>query len=267
MSDTYTEFSPGRINQREVDTQGYGMVNYAAPDDRKIVLFYMKSVHQPMASQQEGRPVHKDVVFVKIGEPGEMKLSMIDRPATEADFRKWPMHYQQFRNNAKQVPDGTPIDLLFPEKPSIIATMKSYGIHTVEQLAHLSSEGISTVGMGAVDWVNKAKSYLERADKGVGFHKLQTELKDRDTKIAVLTDQVQSLITQIEHLKSRTNTLTNTFQPAPAPVVPTGDFDVQTAQINIAGQERDFTLPPTAFSNEIQQPKRRGRPPKVKETN
>ncbi len=271
MSDTYTEFKPGRYDQREVETQGYGMVNYGSSDERKIILFYNKSVHQPRASQEQGRPVYNDVVFVRIGDPGEMKLSMIDRPATEEDKRRWPRHWMQFQNNAKQVPDGTPVDMLFPEKPSIIGTLKAFGVHTIEQLSHLSAEGIATVGMGATEWVNRAKKYMERAEKGVGFHKLESELKARDTEIAVLKDNQARLQAQLELLMSQRGQFVNINAPSTPQdfSVAVPDFDAQTSQINIAGHERDYTLPPTAFDNAIGTqitPKRRGRPPKAKES-
>lgn len=260
MSDTYTEFSQAQpLDRNELNTQGFTQVKYGPGDDRKIVLFYNKAVPHPRKSQEQGRPVHENKVYVQISEPGEMNLSRIDRPVQESDTQRWPRQWAQFQNNQKQIPEGTPVEMLFPANVALAATLKSYGVHTVEQLGHLSAEGISRVGMGAQEWVNKAKSYLEKANAGVGFHKLQTELSDRDNKIEVLQNTVNVLKAQLEQFMQQR-------QPAPPrnvmPSIPDmPEYDVQTSQIN-AREVPDYELPATAFTNDIEvQPKRRGRPP------
>lgn len=251
----FTEFAPAtRMDVDSLRTQGFGMVQYGPGDDRKIVLFYNKAVPNPRKSQEQGRPVNENQIYVKIGEPGETNLNMIDRPARDDDKRRWPHHWQRFLNAQEQVPEGTPVEMLFPTNPALAASLKSYGIHTIEQLSHLSAEGISRVGMGAQDWVNKAKAYLDKATKGVSFHTHQRDLEERDTRIRVMEDQISQLRAQLDAVLSK--------QQAAMPVAHAPD--VQTMMIDNV-QERDFTLPATAFDNTISQPKRRGRPPKNQE--
>lgn len=254
MSDTYTDFqAPSGIDRNSLDQNGYGMVQYGPGDDRKIVIFYNKSVRNPVRSGEEGRPINEDRVFVKIQEPGE-KLNVIDRPVKDDDKRRWPNQWRQFTMNQKQIPDGTPVDLLFPQSPAIADTLRAYGVHTIEQLAKLSAEGISTVGMGATEWVNKARAYMEKADKGVAFHQLQTELKQRDSQIAVLNNQLALVKAQLDQVLAQT-------RPA---AVQQFQVDEQTTLINARAPD-NYELPPTAFDNSVEAPKRRGRPPKPKE--
>lgn len=260
----FTEFAPSTgMDMESIRSQGFGMVKYGVGDDRKLVLFYNKAVLNPRKSQEEGRPYHENKVYVKIGEPGETNLNLIDRPVQESDKQRWPRQWMQFVNNQKQVPDGTPVEMLFPTNPAIAATLKSFGVHTIEQLGHLSAEGITRVGMGAQEWVNKAKAYIEKAEKGVSYHKFEEALAQRDNEIAVLKNSINMLRGQLEAA------LTKPMRAAPAaPQEP--DFDVQESMINAASVDQripNYELPPTAFTNDIAtQPKRRGRPPKQKET-
>lgn len=261
MSDTYTEFGrPTGMDTASISSQGYGMVQYGPTDDKLIVGFYRKSVLNQARSRAEGRPIHESHDFIKIMHPGE-KLNVVDRPVTENDKHRWPRNWHHYQQGLRQTPDGVPINLLFPAQPEIETMLRGYNIHTVEQLSNLSAEGISTVGMGAQDWVNKAKRYMENANKGVNHHEHEIALSTRDAKITALERQVSELSALIRSQQQVAN-------PQPLPQ----SFDTQTAQINATHQSVDqpFTPEPAQFvqdlsgmtSSAVNQPKRRGRPPR-----
>src|SRR5574337_1408474 len=90
-----------------------GTVEYGGGDSKMVVLFYNKARHNPAKSQEAGRPVYDEAVFVKIHPPGE-RLNIVDRPATVQDQRRFPVQWAQFKENREQIPEGTPIDLLYP---------------------------------------------------------------------------------------------------------------------------------------------------------
>jgi hypothetical protein len=144
---------------------------------------------------------------------------------------------------------------LFPAKPEIEMTLRGYNIHTVEQLAGLSAQGISTVGMGAQDWVNAAQRYMERANKGVNHHQFEKALADKDVQIAALTRQVAEVTALVRQQQARQQ------QANPQNV------DFQTTQINASHQSNEpFTPEPAQFVQDLSgmtaPAKRRGRPPK-----
>lgn len=254
MSDV-TEFrSPTGMDQASIASQGYGMVQYGPTDDKLIVGFYKKSVLNAARSRAEGKPVHEGKDFVKIQHPGET-LNIVDRPVMENDQQRWPRQWHLFQQGVRQLPDGVPLSLLFPAKPEIESTLRGYNIHTVEQLAGLSAQGISTVGMGAQDWVNAAQRYMERANKGVNHHQFEKALAEKDQQIAMLTRQVAEVTALVRQQQT---------QSAP---VNQPNYDFQTAQINTTHQSNEpFTPGPAEFvqdlSGQTQAPKRRGRPPK-----
>ncbi len=246
------EFRPATgMDHAAIASQGYGMVQYGPGDDRLIVGFYKKSVLNQARSRAEGKPIHEGRDYVKIQHPGET-LNVVDRPVKEDDPQRWPRQWHSYQQGVRQIPDGVPINLLFPAKPEVETMLRGYNIHTIEQLAGLSGEAISTVGMGAQEWVNAAQRYMERANKGVDHHKFETELAKRDAVVAALTRQLAEV-----------TALVRSQQPAPNPQ----NYDFQTAQINGTHQSNEpFTPGPAEFvqdlSNMTTQPKRRGRPPK-----
>lgn len=214
-------------------SRDYGVVNFTQDSDL-VVNFYYKSVRDIIASRDKGLPIYKDVVYVKIFRPGEM-LNVIDRPADDTDYNRFKRQHHAFLDQRSQVPEGTPIDLLFPSSPSVPDGLRARGVFTIQQCANLTSHAIDTIGMGGQDYVNRAKKYLEEANSGSNFIKHQEEMKKKDAEI-------ESFRRTIDHLKGQVNALINkmsdpTFNvnnPAtgmPNPAFVPG-YDAQTARIN-----------------------------------
>ena len=75
-----------------------GMVSN--PDSALIVTFYVKPVQNIFASSKAGRPIYEDVTYLTINVPG-LKDMQVDRPAYEADKRRFPLQWQHFENRTK----------------------------------------------------------------------------------------------------------------------------------------------------------------------
>lgn len=226
-----------------------GTVQYGGGDRTMVAMFYTKAAHSPAKSAENGRPVYEDKVFVRIHPPGE-RLNIVDRPATSADQRRFPTQWAQFKENRQQVPDGTPIDLLYNDQPSVAAMLRSHGVHTVEQLSELSASAIEEIGMGSQTYVNNAVKYLQMSAKGVGASQLRRELEERDRKIFTMTGTIEKLQMQVDKLmqggggNGSTNIDLATLQqfiasqqgrpvhPAGAPKQMPQQFDAATAMIN-----------------------------------
>lgn len=224
MSDTYTEFGALKYDPREIAQRGYGVANSGPTDDRLIVGFYHKSVINTFKSREAGKRVCEDVEFVKIQHPGE-SLNIVDRPVQPSDKQRWPRQWAMFQEGKSQIPDGIPITLLYPDKPSVTDMLIGYNIHTVEQLANLSAHAITQVGMGCQEWVNKAAKYLEQANKGVDFHRFESALAAKDTEMETMRRQIKDLSAQLGRFMRKE---------------PPQNFDVQSEmQANIGHQMTD----------------------------
>lgn len=160
-------------------------------DDNCNVTFYKRPVLHGFESEQARRPVYYNANYVRIIRPGERDV--VDREATEVDAMRWPRQWQAFQNEQAQVPDGTPIEVMYPQDPALCLEMKRLAIHTVEQLANLGEPGIQRLGMGARDRVHQAKAFLEAAKGAMGAGKLQGELDAAHDRIASLENMIEQL--------------------------------------------------------------------------
>lgn len=262
MSDSYTPFEPHNpINMRELDAAGgVQMVGYGPGDNQLIVLFYPKAVQNKARSAAEGKPVFVQQDFVKIQHPGE-KLNIVDRPATDFDKARFRQKWEAYVHGKAPQYEGIPLNLLFPHRPEIVATLEQYRVHTIEQLARLSEAGLQTVGMGAREWVNKAQEYMKQAEKGVDHHKFNAAIAEKDKEISVLKRQLDEVSARVAQMMAG-----QMQQPVPVqrqvrqPQMP--DFsqvDPQTEIINNT-MEAQTTLPPANFNNDFTAQPRRGRP-------
>lgn len=179
----------------------YGQVKYGN-DQHTLGLFFTKSVINPIKSRDAGRPIHENVTYVKIQQPGE-RLNVVERPVQDNDKRRWPESWQAYMSGKTYVPDGTPVEMLFPNHPAIADNLKGLNIFTVEQLASLGGNAIDNIGMGGQEWVNKAKRYMDSADKGKEFNKMQRELEETKAQNRVFKQQLDVAISQIKTLEQR----------------------------------------------------------------
>jgi len=234
-----------------------GVVQYGGGDPSMVVMFYVKPVRNPSKSAESGRPYFDDKVFVRIHPPGE-RLNIVEREATDTDKRRFPMQWNQFVQNAPQTADGTPIDFLFADKPSVAAALKASGVHTVEQCGALSAHAIESIGMGAQQWVNEAMRYLEVANKGVKASQLKAALDEKDREIHSLKHTLDLVQAELAHLReNQTNAVTmEDFQRMFANqsgrgVFPPGkqlnpNFDAQSAQIAATHITKDLSKSKTS---------------------
>lgn len=261
----FTDFAPHTVNNAEVNSRGWGMAPAGVSDDGKIVGFKYQAVINRAKSAGQAVPIHDNLVFVRIQNPGERDY--IEREAREEDKQRWPRQWHAFTQGRKYVAEGTPLELLFPDQPNIVATMNAVNIHTVQQLANLSGDAISRGGIGFQDWATKAKKYLESAEKGVNFQKFEAEKRKWEEREAALQKQINDLANQVQQLvQKQTGMGMPQQQYVPQPPMPPQNFDHQSAMIANTMAE-DFSgevLAAADFSADVQPnpaTKRRGRPP------
>ena len=179
----------------------YGQVKFG-DDSQTVAMFYTKSVFDAAKSAAEGTRQYINQIFVRIHPPGE-RLNIIDRPVQESDKRRFSHQWNSFLQNKTQVPEGTPIDLLFPNNPATADSLKGMGVYTIQQCASLSANAIENVGMGGREWVNMAVQYLDSAKSGTSFLKLRAELDKKEQDNKLLKRQFEQIKAQLDDLTNR----------------------------------------------------------------
>ena len=187
------------INWNNAD-RTVGTVNFQ--DRNTHAIFYLDKMHNPAKSREAGRPMYDNIVYVRIGNPGE-RLNVVIRPATDQDRQRFALQWAQFQQKREQRPDGTPLNCLFPENPALIGMLEGGNVFTVEQLAHLSGNAIENIGMGAQGYVNQAQQYLQNAEKGVRNSQLRTMQEEHEREVSGLKHQIDEMRKVVDGLREQ----------------------------------------------------------------
>lgn len=204
----------------------HGLAKYG-DDKNLLVMFYNRAVEIPSESVKQGRRICRNEIYVTIQHPGEM-LNKIDRPANDQDKVRFRDQWSRFVQDRTQIPEGTPIDLLFPNHPAVGENLKALGIFTIEQCASLSALAIDTIGRGGQEYVVRAQRYLDSANKGAAFHELQGKNDQLTQQVRILENQIKQLKEQLDMVMVRHNDPIRGAQQPPF----VENFDVQSARIN-----------------------------------
>ena len=164
-------------------------------DKALAVRFFYKPKQDGAASLAEGRPIFKDVLYIRIDVPGD-RLGGICRPATGHDIAvRFKEGYENFmkRTSACDVV-GTPLAEWPQIKQSQVEELSFFHVKTVEQLAAMS-DGNGSQFMNFQALRNAAKAWLAAAKEQAGAAQLQAELAKREAEIAELREALVQLTT------------------------------------------------------------------------
>lgn len=169
--------------------------------DALIVTFYQHSEIDIRATTDQGYAVYRDVDYVEISHPGE-NLNIVRRPVRTQDVYRWQDKWKAYKENREQAVQGTPIELLFPTHPSQGKNLRMHNVHTIEQCANLTAQGIGALGPYGQNFVNAAQTYLEQQRSGVPTHKYEMERAEDKKNMEVLQTEINNLRDQLNWSKT-----------------------------------------------------------------
>lgn len=179
---------------------GMDRFNRFKGDDRLYVVFYLHPIRDDVASAAEGRPIYKEVEWVKIMVPGD-KGNVINRPANGEDLQRFRTTYDKFKTNSQESLTGTPLEKWPRVTRAQVEELKHFGIRTVEQLSNLQDVHASKfMGIGVMrQW---ARDFLEAAKAEAPLSAMRAELDTRDAEIAALKDALADQAARLEALEA-----------------------------------------------------------------
>jgi len=152
-------------------------------DENLYAEFYIKPVKQNFASEEAGRPIFQDVVYVKIMTPSD-QLTQIDTIAREDHKARFPRQWAHFQNKqaGQQQVIGTPVG----EWPQLTASaaeeLRALKFFTVELIANANDGQLQRIGMIAGMSPNslrdKAKAFLNLANDSAEEAKREAEIAE-----------------------------------------------------------------------------------------
>lgn len=183
----------------QIDTDGsftamaFETAQYNPEHDKKLrVDFRLQPWMDENASAREGRPIFKDLEFVRIIVPGD-RNTIIDREVWPSDRVRFAEKYRAFKEGREQESTGTSLEAWPSVTRAQVEELKFFKIKTVEQLADMD-DSLGTKFMGFQKLKQAAKDFLAAANGAAVGTQLRAELAERDTAIAVLQAQVQELL-------------------------------------------------------------------------
>jgi hypothetical protein len=161
-----------------------------------MVSFYMDAVEFKAESEKAGRPIFKEVPFIRKMVPGDPS-NIVERVAKDWDKQQHPRAWDRFERERKSgAVEGTPLS----EWPGInraqIKEANYFEVYSLEQLAALSDGNVQKMGMGFRELREKAKAYLDAStgdsakvsQLAADNQRAQDMIKDLQSQITALAD-------------------------------------------------------------------------------
>lgn len=161
-------------------------------EGRLAVQFRLNPVRDDVESEKQGRPIFKDVEFIKIVVPGD-KDNVIDREVYPADRERFRVQYTAWKTNVKETAvDGTPLEEWTLITRSQVEELKHFNVRTVEQLASVSDGNLKNVGPYQ-SLKQKAKDFVDKAKGEAPVVKMRSELEAVKSENETLKRQIKEL--------------------------------------------------------------------------
>lgn len=157
-----------------------------------FVTFYTDAIEFKAESEKAGRPIFKDVPFVRIIIPGDAN-NIIERVAKDRDKKQYPQAWARYEAGEKDGPVGMRLEMWPQITRAQVKEAKYFEVHTVEQLAKLSDLHCQKLGMGFMPLRDKAKAYLSVANDTAAATAQAAELEQTRREMADLRAQIAEL--------------------------------------------------------------------------
>lgn len=178
-----------RMAGRYQGQQGAQMVG---PETPSWVQFYKGSRLNAHKSKEQGVPIYDAVDFMKVYHPGEPS-NIYNQPVRDQDKFVYRKQWEAYESGRADDVTGTPLNVLFPNNPELVSHLQALRIMSVQQLAGLTDTGLQQVQFG-MELKNKARAYLDVAEKGKEFHAQNTKIEEQQLQINELTAKINELV-------------------------------------------------------------------------
>jgi len=180
------------------DVNNPSFVGATDPDSVMVARFYKKAVKNNFKSKQEGRPIFEDKIYVEYYAAGQTQLKM-DVPAYDHHMQRFAKQWAYYQSTQKEDGGGagTPLSQWPILSPADVENLRGMKIFTIENIAGLSDNGLSVLGMGLAGMAAhvlraRAQAYLGAAKDSALPQKQAEDIEAMKKQIADLTALLQA---------------------------------------------------------------------------
>lgn len=166
------------------------MLNNQKAEDGVLAEFYDKTI-KTNEFTDKGLPVFKTKTYIKIRLRDNNDV--YDQPANDENIRRFPIEYNRYLLNKKEIENGTPLNQFAFLTSAQLDICNFRGIFTVERLANLTDEQASSLGLS------------EEKDLAVKFIEVSKDnsiIADFEKKEKAYKAEIKKLKAEIERLKN-----------------------------------------------------------------
>lgn len=186
-----------------------------------ILRFFYDTARNEAATQAEGRPIFDSVLFVDVITPGQKSSTPrfeIERVWAEQsikalnlkDTSRKSFRYDAFREQIEKFKSdekatdmaGTPLKQWPRIDRALAATMAAVNVYTVEQLAGISDQNLTYLGMGGRELREAARAFLQASDTAQA-ERLAGTVETLRAENERLMGSMQDMHGQMEALKNQ----------------------------------------------------------------
>lgn len=180
------------MTQHELEIVARNHNNPNFQDETLHVSFSRNAIPDQAASDQEGRPIFKEVDWVTIRVPGSRDT--VERKVRDSDKIRFPKQWAAFQNGKTQEGVvGTPLTAWPGLTRAQCEEFAFFGVKTVEQLAEMPDQHLQKF-MGGNGIRQRARDFIAAAKDAAPLAQLRSEVEKRDADIQALQAQVASLL-------------------------------------------------------------------------
>lgn len=144
------------------------------PQNATFAEFFMNPVEFKAESEKAGRPIYRDVPFVRLVNAGD-RNNVLETKATDHYRAKYRREWEAFERGQHGILEGTPLSEWTQISKSQVKEAEFFNIRTVEQLAEVPDTAIQKIGMGWMELRMKARNYLAATKESAPITSLQAE--------------------------------------------------------------------------------------------
>lgn len=127
-----------------------------------FVEFYTEAVEFKAESEKEGRPIFREIPFIRIQHPGD-RNNVLEVKVTDHYKQKYAREWREFEARGAVEVTGTLLSQWPPVTKSQVKEAEYFGIRTVEQLAAVNDAALQKIGMGWRELRTKAQAFIGAA--------------------------------------------------------------------------------------------------------
>lgn len=169
-----------------------------AGDKGVFAKFYIHPKQNEEESAKAGRPIFDDKEYIEIFTPGAL-TNIVRRPASQQDKERFRAAYRAFKEKEDDSQSGTHLSQVTFISKSQVEELAYSRIRTVEQLANVNDD-VCTRIPGLYSLREKAKAYLEQAEKNAPITAMQAENEELRAQLNALQEVVKDQTAMLKKL-------------------------------------------------------------------